>query len=95
VLDAVRSVLGRNPRYCETRELEGGVGFVTNVKPSAWFLGTEMTIAIRPSVSPPGQTQLVADTKSQWFIVGDIFGYYNEYLSSFMGEVRAALKRSA
>lgn len=47
----------------------------------------------RRSASP--DEELVVEVqdclKSHWFILGDIYGYYDEYLRSFMGELQAKL----
>jgi hypothetical protein len=99
--------LHRNSRYRDSIEIDVGARdrahregkeryvaarFVTNVRPSRWMMGTEMTIAIRPSLSQHGRTHVVADTKSQWFVLGDIEGHYAEHLRVFMAELRAELQ---
>ena len=70
-------------------ETERDKAFVTNVKPSWWLLGTEMTIELRPT---PTGTQVVAQTKSQPFIFGDVFDYYNGYLCDLFRDVKAELQ---
>lgn len=87
---AVRTVLSRRPPYLRTIESEAGNSFSTNVKPSPWLLGTEMTIELQPI---PTGTQVVAQTKSQVYIFGDVLDYYNRYLSDFFTDVRAVLQR--
>ncbi len=87
---AVRTVLSRRPPYLRTIESEAANSFSTNVKPSPWLLGTEMTIELQPI---PTGTQVVAQTKSQLFIFGDVLDYYNRYLSDFFTDVRAVLQR--
>jgi hypothetical protein len=37
-------------------------------------------------------TRVVAKTVSQWFIFGDLFGYYDRYLREFFNAVLAELK---
>ena len=90
VANAVRTLLARRPPYAHTTELETGAIFKTIVRPSWWLLGTEMTIQLQPS---SGGTQVVADTKSQLFIMGDVFGYYNRYLREFVQELRWLIER--
>jgi len=90
VAGAVRIVLARRPPYIQTSELEKDVVFKTNVKPSWWLLGTDMTIQLQPS---SGGTQVVAKTQSQWFILGDIFNYYNRYIRDFLRDLRSELQR--
>ena len=48
-----------------------------------------MTIELQPI---PTGTQVVAQTKSQLFIFGDVLDYYNSYLSDFFTDVRAVLQ---
>ena len=90
VAAAVRSVLSHRPPYVSTSETERDTTFETNVKPSWWLLGTDMTVEILPV---PTGTQVVAKTKSQWFIFGDVFDYYNGYLRDFLSDVRTELQR--
>jgi hypothetical protein len=49
-----------------------------------------MTIELQPI---PTGTQVVAQTKSQVYIFGDVLDYYNRYLSDFFTDVRAVLQR--
>ena len=86
VAAAVRVVLSRRPPYFDTTETQRDTTFKTNVKPSWWLLGTDMTIELQPS---PSGTQVVARTASQWFILGDAFDYYDRYLRDFLRDVKA------
>ncbi len=88
VAGAVRTVLARRPPYIQASETEQDTAFKTNVKPSWWLLGTDMTIELQPS---SGGTQVVAKTKSQWFIMGDVFNFYNRYIR----ELRTELERQS
>ena len=90
VARAVRIVLAQRPPYIQTNELEKDAVFMTNVKPSLWLLGTNMTIHLQPS---SGGTQVVAKTQSQWFILGDIFNYYDRYIRDFLRDLRSELQR--
>ena len=84
VAQAVRAVLGQSPRYRHTTEQ--GTCFVTNVRPHWWVLGTAMTIDLQPSGT---RTQVSVSTRSQWFIVGDVFDYYSGYIHDFLGHLMA------
>ncbi len=86
---AVRKVLSRCPPYVKMVETAEGKAFATNVKPSPWLLGTNMTIELQPI---PTGTQVVAQTKSQLFIFGDVLDYYNGYLCDFFRDVGAVLQ---
>ncbi|MGH7963139.1 MAG: hypothetical protein ACRERD_15130 [Candidatus Binatia bacterium] len=90
VAAAVRAVLSHRPPYVSMTETERDTAFETNVKPSWWLLGTDMTVVLQPL---PTGTQVVAKTKSQWFIYGDVFDYYNGYLRDFFRDVRTELQR--
>jgi len=90
VASAVRAVLSHRPPYIKTSETERDEIFKTNVRPSWWLLGTDMTIQLRPS---SGGTLVVAKTQSQFFILGDIFDYYNRYIGDFLRDLRTELKR--
>ena len=90
IADAVRIVLSRCSHYVGTTETKKNSIFDTNVRPSWWLLGTDMTIELQSSSSG---TVLIARTTSQWFIMGDVFNYYNRYLHDFFGDVKAELQR--
>jgi hypothetical protein len=90
VASAVRALLARHPPYSRTRETVKETEFKTNVKPNGWFWDTEMTIKVQSEYEG---TRLIANTKSQWFILGDILGFYERYLDDFLREVRMELQR--
>ena len=90
VAAAVRVVLSRRPPYIHATETQRDTRFKTNVKPSWWLLGTDMTIELQPS---PTGTQVVAKTASQWFILGDVFDFYNRYLCDFFRDVKWELQK--
>ncbi len=88
VAGVVRAVFAHRPPYVQTRETDRDLIFKTNVKPSWWLLGTEMTIQLQPS---SGGTQVSTMTKSQWFILGDVFNLYNGYIRDFLRDLRTEL----
>jgi len=90
VASAVRTVLARRPPYVQTTETEKGTVFKTIVKRSWWLLGTDTTIHLQPS---SGGTQVVAKTESKWFILGDVFNFYNRYIRDFLRDLRTELQR--
>lgn len=85
---AVRAVLCHTPPYRATTETEKDCAFKTNVKPSWWLLGTDMSVKLQPSASG---TRVVSTIESQWFICGDVFDYYNQYLRDFFTELEMEL----
>lgn len=93
VARAVRVVLARRQRYRKTVEVHRDAFFQTSVRPPwgllAWLLtGTEMTIELQPST---GGTNLVATTKSQWYITGDAFHFYARYIRDFLTDLHNEL----
>jgi hypothetical protein len=82
-------VLSQQPPYIQTFEVESNAAFTTNVKPAWWLSGTDMMIELSPSA---GGTVVTADTKSQFYIFGDVFGFYDEYTQSFLLDVRRTLR---
>ena len=89
VTAAVRVVLSRVPPYYSTKETVPLTGFWTSIRPSYLLLPTAMTVELQPTSSG---TRVVAKTVSQWFILGDVFGYYDRYLQEFFNAVIAELR---
>jgi hypothetical protein len=85
VANGVRAVLVKKPPYRNTIEVAKDTLFKTNVKPSWWLMGTNMTIKLQPSSD---RTQVVVETRPQWFITGDIFGCYNRYIRDFLRDLQ-------
>jgi hypothetical protein len=89
VTAAVRVVLSRVPPYYSTKETAPLTGFSTSIRPSYLLLPTAMTVELQSTSSG---TRIVAKTVSQWFILGDVFGYYDRYLREFFNAVVAELR---
>jgi hypothetical protein len=85
VANGVRTVLAKKPPYRNTIEVAKDTLFKTNVKPSWWLMGTDMTIKLQPS---SGRTQVVVKTQSQRFVVGDIFDCYKRYIRDFLRDLQ-------
>jgi hypothetical protein len=92
VARAVRAVLSRQPPYVRTYEIKRNAVFKTNVRPGWWLSGTDMTIELNQSA---GGTMVTAETKSQFYILGDVFGFYDGYIQSFLADVRRTLRTGA
>lgn len=90
VAKAVRSVLAQRPPYVRADEVEKDALFSTDVRPGWWLSGTDMMIQLHAS---PDGTFVTAETKSQFFIVGDVFGFYDRYIQRFLSDVRRELKK--
>ena len=89
VAAAIRAVLSGRPPYFTTKEIDGDTIFSTSIKPSFWLLPTAMSAELK---SHSSGTKVVAKTISQWFILGDVFNYYNRYLRDFLEAVEEELK---
>lgn len=92
VATAIRWILSISPPYRHTREIIKDTEFSTKIQPSWLFWGTEMMIRLQVL---DDRTRVSADTKSQWFILGDVLDFYNRYLHDFMRELRLELQMKA
>ena len=97
VLDAVREILaGGHPShsYEGTEEAEGGRRITTTVKPWQWplFLSTAMSIDLDPDGT---STRVTVRTRSQWFILGDMFNLYGGYIRDLLQAVHNKLMAEA
>jgi hypothetical protein len=80
IAHAVRNILNQYPPYRNTAEPIKDSRFITNVKPSWWFLGTDMVVTVEVSESG---TLVTVNTISQPYIIGDIFHFYDQYINDF------------
>jgi len=64
------------------------------IKPNLWplILSTKLAIQVLPEGS---QSKVVAQTRSQWFILADVFGLYDGYIADFLRELRQEVAKSA
>jgi hypothetical protein len=90
VASAVRTILARRPPYTQATEVEKDTLFKAHVRPSWWLLGTDMTVQLQPS---SGGTQVITETKSQCFILGDAFNCYNRYIRDFLKDLQAEIQK--
>ena len=84
-----RAILARKPPYGQTTEENNPNVFTTSIRPSLLMLPTKMVVTIEQTAQG---TQVDAKTQSQWFILGDVFDYYNKYISDFFEALRAELQ---
>ncbi len=90
VANAIRTVLARRPPYNRTAEIAKDTLFKVNVKPSWFLLGTTMTVQLHPE---DDGTRVITDIKSQFYIMGDIYNFYNRYIYEFLHDLRSELQR--
>ena len=89
VAEGVRKVLAANRNYTDTVEGIDG-SFFTLVQPNPLLLDTPMRITIEQNSD---NTTVSVSTKSQPFIWGDIFGYYNKYITNFLSALEKEIRK--
>jgi hypothetical protein len=89
---AIRWILSMNPPYHHTREIVKDAEFKANIQPNWLFWHTEILVRLQVQNN---RTRVLADTKSQWFILVDMLDFYNRYLRDFMRDIRLELQRKA
>ncbi len=93
VVDAINAVLakgGNTYRYDQITFNNDSKSFKVMIKPSLWplLLSTTMTILAIPGKAA---TTVIVETCSQRFIYGDIFNFYNRYISDLLNALRLSL----
>ncbi len=86
VVEAIRTVLakgGSSYKYRQTSYDSSTRTFRTVITPSLYplILPTPMTITVLPSEMG---TKVVVGTRSQWFVLGDVFNFYSRYITAFL-----------
>jgi len=96
MLDAIREVLAEGDpshSYQDTEETEGGRRITTTVKPRQWlFLTTALSIDLDPEDT---NTRVSVRTRSQWFIIGDVFNMFGGYIRDLLQSVHNKLRVEA
>src|SRR5947207_154716 len=85
----VRRVLSKNQSYRRIKESEDGTVFRTNVKPNFLLLGTDMKVDLNQADSG---TKITVTVKSQPWMMGDAFGFYERYIRDFFSALRAVIE---
>jgi len=94
VLNAVNSVLakgGSSYRYDKPTFNRDSKSFQAVIKPSLWplLLSTLITMTVVPGETV---TTVIVETRSQWFILGDVFNLYNQYIAEFLSALNYTLR---
>ncbi len=97
MINLLRKVLSEKQgsyKYIKTVESKDGTSFSTVIKPFLYplILSTKLYIEIH-KVSDD-RTAVEINTKSQWFIMGDIFNCYNRYIRKLSMQIENAVKTS-
>ena len=94
--DAIREVLAEghpSHSYQSTEVTEDGRRFTTRVKPwQSLFLTTRMSIDLDPDDKA---TRVTVRTRSQWFILGDVFNMYGGYIRDMLQSIHNKLRAKA
>ena len=80
--------------YVDT-EVDSDAGEVhTRIKPNYWplFLSTGLGIQIEGGDTA---SRVVVKTRSQWFIWGDVFDFYNGYIKDMLSSLRSEMEKNA
>lgn len=88
VVAAVRAAARRRSCYRRVAEAPGGSRLAITVRDHWAMLPTSMCAEV---VRAGEVTVLSLSTRSQWFVIGDIFNCYNRMLDRFVADVRAHL----
>jgi len=89
VAEAVRNVFKADSHYRNTIEHTKNCLFTTNVKPHWYVLGTNMSINLEDTNTG---TLVTVQTKSQFFIYGDVFASYNRLIQGFLRSLNAEVQ---
>ncbi len=94
LIEHTRNILNGSPIYRNTTEEQGGAVFITTVKPVVkpdWLLlGTKMIVQLDGTETT---STAKVSTVSQWYVMGDITGYYNRYIREFLAALREAINK--
>ncbi len=96
VVSALREVLSEGQswhRYTELQETDGGV-FEARIRPLFWplVLSTGITITLHDKGS---RTTVALETRSQWYIFGDVFNMYRGYIKDIFSSLESKLQGDA
>ena len=89
VLGGLRKVLAEGQQtysYQGTVEGQDGMRITTTVRPRLWplLLSTRLSIDLDPDSAG---TRVSVQTRSQWFIIGDVFDMYRGYIRDLLEAV--------
>ena len=94
VVSLIRKVLSEDQKsykYAQTEENVDGTSIKTRIKPNLpLLLSTQLFIEVDEVVED--NSSVTVKTKSQWYILGDIFNRYNKYIREFLEKLENELK---
>ena len=96
IVGAVRRVLSKGQQryvYTDTQEAQDGNMFTTRIRPiGRLLLSTAMTIKLE-GTGP--RTTVSVETRSQFFILGDVLDMYRQYVRDLLFALEERLERDA
>ena len=81
-------------QYRDCEFSDSGMTIATVIRPNWWplLMSTRLYIQVEPR--DVNLTVVTAHTKSQWFIMGDVFNFYLGYLNDMLGSLRGKCARA-
>lgn len=84
VLHAIEQILREQALYRQSNMNPDTATVTTTITPGFPLLSTKMVIHLRAEAA---QTQVEVITRSQWYILGDMFNMYTGYINQFLQEL--------
>jgi len=88
VMNTIEQILREHGLYRQTSVNRDTSTVTTTITPGFPLLSTKMTVQLRTVAD---QTFVQVTTRSQWYILGDIFRMYNGYIDQFLHTLDTAL----
>ncbi len=88
IMHAIEQILRAQALYRQTNINRDTSTVTTTITPGFPLLSTKMIVHLR---SGANQTQVDVLTRSQWYILGDIFNLYNGYIDRFLHALNTML----
>lgn len=86
-MNTIEQILRETDLYRQTSVNRDTATVTAIITPGFPLLSTKMTIHLRMVAD---QTYVEVSTRSQWYILGDIFNMYNGYIDQFLHALDAA-----
>jgi hypothetical protein len=87
VLNTIEQILPETDGYRQTSVNGDSATVTTLITPGFPLLSTKMTLHLH---TVAGQTYVQVTTRSQWYILGDVFNMYNGQIDQFLHALDAA-----
>jgi hypothetical protein len=86
--DAVKEVASEERAYMSIVSLPSGNAWEMVIRPNWWTIPTRMNVEVQEA---NGRSKIIVSTRSQWFIIADLFGFYVGYIDRFIAAVEARI----